>query len=360
MRPQFERLLSQKGELRRLLLGWYRRNARDLPWRGSRDPYVIWLSEVVLQQTRIEQGTPYIERFLKALPTVHDLADADEDRVLKLWEGLGYYARGRNLHKAAREIVKERDGRFPQTAGDWRTLPGVGPYTAGAIASIAFHEPVPVLDGNVKRLLSRLTDLDECIDETGTTRALWDLAAELVRGRVPGTFNQSMMELGARTCVPKRPRCARCPLRRLCASYDAGTQLERPLRRPRKELPHHRIVVGAIRKNGRYLLGKRPATGMLGGLWEFPGGKIEAGEDHARALKRELREELGISIRLGDHIATVQHAYSHFRITLDVYRCVHTGGSPRQRAHTALKWVQPSRFGEFAFPKANHKFLHLL
>ena len=280
--------------------------------------------------------------------------------MLKLWEGLGYYARGRNLRKAAKKVVRERGGRLPQTAEEWETLPGIGRYTAGAIASIAFNECVPVLDGNIKRLLSRLTDLDESVDDAATINELWDLAAELVSKRAPGTFNQAMMEIGSLVCTPREPACGTCPLRSYCCARAAGTQLQRPLRRERKPVPHHRIVVAAIQKNGRYLLGKRPARGLLGGLWEFPGGKIEAGEKHQHALRREVREELGIGIRVGEHVATVRHAYSHFKITLDVYRCEHTAGTPSRNAHSELKWIQPSRFGEFAFPKANHKFLHLL
>lgn len=357
---KFKKLIASKTPFRRALTRWYDRNARDLPWRGSTNPYAIWVSEIVLQQTRVDQGTPYIQRFLKTFPTVRRLAQASEDEVLKLWEGLGYYARGRNLHKAAQVIVRDRDGILPDTVEGWQALPGIGRYTAGAITSIAFDEPAPVLDGNVKRVLSRLTDLNASIDDVKTQNDLWGLAGKLVQGKRPGTFNQGLMELGAQLCKPKAPRCEDCPVQTFCAARAAGTQSKRPLRKAKPGVPHHEIVVAAIAKNGRYLLGKRPPGGLLGGLWEFPGGKVETGESHTRALKRELREELGIHVTIGDHIATIRHAYSHFKITLSAYRCTHKTGKPQPKAHAELKWVQPARFDEFAFPKANHKFLHLL
>ena len=353
-------LLERKTPFRRRLLAWYRKEARDLAFRGETDPYKVWVSEIILQQTRVDQGTPYINRFLKSFPTLRHLDRADLDDVLKLWEGLGYYARARNLHKAARKVVRELDGHLPATAKEWEDLPGVGRYTAGAIASIALGEKVPVLDGNVKRVLARLLDLDASVDEPPTVRLLWDTMAHLVQGRAPGDFNQAMMELGARVCTPKSPVCGKCPVRTECKARIAGTQLLRPVRSKKRAVPHHEIVVAAVKKNGRYLLGKRPPKGLLGGLWEFPGGKVERGESHDAALIRELKEELGITVQPGALVASVDHAYSHFRVTLNVYACKQVSGTPRPNAHTELKWVRPSEFEKLAFPKANHKFLHLL
>ncbi len=361
--PSANNDLQSPGErtaFRRRIINWFRRAARPISWRGTKDPYAVWISEIALQQTRVDQGTPYIERLLQRFPTVQTLAAAGIDDVLKLWEGLGYYARARNLHKAAQHIVRDRAGRMPTSAEEWLTIPGVGRYTAGAIASITLDEPAPVLDGNVKRVLARLTDLDASIDDAKTTDDLWMLMDVLVRGAAPGDFNQGMMELGAQICTPRAPGCLVCPVQMHCRAHAAGTVASRPVRRAKAATPHRDIVVAALKKNGRYLVGKRPPGGLLGGLWEFPGGKIEAGEDHATALRRELREELGITATVGDPIATVSHAYSHFRVTLHVYACTLRAGTPKPRAHTELRWVAAKDFASLAFPKANHKFLGLL
>ncbi len=346
--------------IRRALLAWFRREARDLPWRRTSDPYKVWLSEILLQQTRVDQGLPYYKRFVAAFPTVHELAEAPPDRVLKLWEGLGYYTRARNLHAAARTIVTQYGGALPQRAELLQMLPGIGPYTAGAIASIAFGERVPVVDGNVKRVLSRLYNIAESIDDRDTDKRLWALAGQLVPPSAPGDFNQGMMELGARICTPKKPQCDACPVQRWCKACAAGIQTQRPVRTPKKPVPHKEIVVAAIARDGAYLLGRRPETGLLPGLWELPGGKVEAGETHAAALVRECQEELGLKVKVSGLIATVQHAYTHLRVTIHVYRCHAPRGTPEPRTHTQLVWAAPETFDEYAFPKANHKFLHLL
>jgi len=356
----FDQVGRKHSYIRRHLLAWYRRNARDLPWRRTRDPYRVWLSEVLLQQTRVQTALPYYVRFTKAFPTIRDLAAASEDRVLKLWEGLGYYGRAHHLLRGARILVNDYDTRFPRTAREWQRLPGVGRYTASAIASIAFGECVPVLDGNVKRVLARLFNIRKSIDAPRTLRLLWSVAEVLVPRRSPGDFNQAMMELGARTCTPPAPHCDKCPLRKTCDAYALGRQTILPVRRARRSLPHYQIVAAAIRKNGRYLLGKRPAGGMLGGLWEFPGGKVEAGETHDQSLGREIREELGIEIALGPLVAVVVHTYSHFKMTLHLYRCRHIGGRPQPHYHSEIKWVPRSQFHNLAFPAADLKLLRLL
>jgi len=347
-------------EVREALVAWFDREARDLPWRNTRDPYHVWLSEVILQQTRVDQGLPYYARFLQAFPTVEALAAAPEDAVMKQWEGLGYYTRARNLHKAAKAVVEQYGGKLPNTAELLQLLPGVGKYTAGAIASIAFAERAPVVDGNVKRVLARLYDIETAVEETETDRELWRMAAALVPPRRPGDFNQGMMELGARICTPKNPDCGGCPVAAYCEAREKGTVAERPVRRPKKKVPHQEIVVAAIARDGYYLVGRRPAEGLLGGLWEFPGGKVEPGETHATALVRECREELGVEVTVGGLVACVAHAYTHLKVTLNVYRCELIDGEPAPATHTELRWVAPDGFKDLAFPKANHKFLGLL
>lgn len=352
--------MQKAAPLRKSLLRWFREEARDLPWRKSKDPYHIWLSEVLLQQTRVDQGLPYYNRFLSALPTLESLAAASEHDVLKLWEGLGYYTRARNLHKAARQVMEQYGGRLPEQAELLQLLPGVGKYTAGAIASIAFNERAPVVDGNVKRVLSRLFDIAQSIDDTAVDKKLWALADALVPESDPGDFNQAMMELGARICTPKKPDCGSCPVAGECEAYKRGVQEKRPVRKAKKAVPHKEIVVAVIMQDGKYLIGKRPADGMLAGLWEFPGGKLEAGESHQEALSRECREELGIDVKVGGMIASVNHAYTHLKVTLNVYRCTIEKGKPKAKIHDALAWVTADEFDQYAFPKGNHKFLGLL
>ena len=345
---------------RRALLAWYRRHKRPMPWRDTGDPYRIWLCEVILQQTRVEQGTPYYERFVAAYPTVHALADAPESAVLKLWEGLGYYSRARNLHRAAKMVSWEMNGEFPRTATELEQLPGVGRYTAAAIASIAFHEPAAVLDGNVMRVLARLYAIEESIDSTTTRNRLWKLANELIAPRSPGDFNQGMMELGSLVCRPVEPRCESCPVVPHCEAHARGIAPRLPARKAKAPPPHHEMVAAAIKRNGRYLLSQRPENGLLGGLWELPNGRVETGESHESALLRIISKSTGLGGKPGKVVATVKHAYSHFKITMTVYTCEIAAGRTVPNGHAALRWVPRNKFEELAFPKAHHKFLDLL
>ena len=355
-----DKIRNKRVPLRRGLLSWYRREARDLPWRRSTDPYHIWLSEVLLQQTRIETVIPYYQRFLAAFPTLDALATALDSDILKAWEGLGYYRRAHNLHKAAKIVCSSYGGRFPETAAELQELPGVGRYTAGAVASIAFGEPTPVLDGNVKRVLARLFNIRQSIDKAPTLQVLWEIAGALVPLKAPGDFNQALMELGACICVPRRPKCGDCPLSKHCEACSAGSPGDLPVRRKKKPVPHAEVVAGAIRKNGRYLLGRRPTGSMLGGLWEFPGGKIEAGETPQEALHRELREELGIEVEVGALLRSVSHAYSHLSVRIHLYECRHIARQPRTLYHDQLKWVLASQIERYALPTANRRFLDVL
>ncbi|MBN1511198.1 MAG: A/G-specific adenine glycosylase [Phycisphaerae bacterium] len=355
MPAHFTATQRSQGALRRALLCWFRANARDLPWRRTRNPYRIWLSEIMLQQTRVEAVLPYYRRFLRALPTVRRLAGAREDTVLKLWEGLGYYSRARNLRAAAKIIIAEHKGRFPRSYEAILRLPGIGRYTAGAIASIAFGQQTAVVDGNVKRVLARLCAIEDSVDEAAVVERMWGLAEALVPARHPGDWNQALMELGARICTPRGPQCPVCPVQGVCLAHKQGRANVLPRRRPRKPVPHYDIVAGVIERNGRVLIGRRPAKGLLGGLWEFPGGKREPGETDEAALSREIHEELGLKVAVEAPIATVEHAYSHFAITLRLYGCRVRSGRVRRRYHTAVRWVTPNSLRRFAFPAANYK-----
>lgn len=351
---------KQLQEMPGTLLAWFRRRRRDMPWRRTRDPYAIWISEIMLQQTRVTAVTPYYLRFLERFGAVEVLARARLDTVLKFWEGLGYYTRARNLHKAARKIVRDFNGKLPNTAEELQTLPGVGRYTAGAVASIAFGLDEPVLDGNVTRVLCREFRISEAPKDEAVQQTLWRLARRLIPPGEAGDFNQAMMELGATICLPRNPRCDECPIRPLCRAYRYNEQAKLPRKADKKPLPHHTIVAGVIRRGARILIDRRKPEGLLGGLWEFPGGKVEPGETLPAALRREVREEIGIEIAVGQEIAVVQHAYSHFRITLHAFECECKRGTARPIQCDDVKWVTVKQLSQFAFPKANHRILELL
>jgi A/G-specific adenine glycosylase len=358
--------------LRRRLLAWYRQNARDLPWRRTRDPYRIWISEVLLQQTRIETALPYYERFVRALPDARALADAREERVLKLWEGLGYYRRVANLQRAARFIVRESGGRYPASAEEWRALPGVGPYTAGAIASIVLGEQTPAVDGNVRRVLTRLFMVDGSAGDAAERREITAHAASLVPPRAPGDFNQALMELGARVCRPRRPRCADCPIQADCRAFLHGRTGGVPAPRRAPPRPERVVAAALLERDGRCLLVKRPASGLLAGMWEFPGTPVGPRVNAARALEREIAERWGIPVRAGEEIARVRHDYSHFALTLRVYRCregdrgvraarrPQAGDAAAASSGETVRWVKRNSLRRLALHGAMRKVLEAI
>ncbi len=339
------------------LLRWFRSRQRDVPWRDSTDPYRVWVAEVMAQQTRMETVRAYYDRFLACFPDVHVLASSELDEVLKVWEGLGYYARARNLHRAARQLVKEHAGELPADPSALQALPGIGSYTAGAIASLAFGLPEPAVDGNARRVLSRLFDL-----EHPTPAALERTARGLLAERPEraAELNQALMDLGGEVCTPTSPDCAACPVSGRCAALAGGTVDRRPPPKRRGPVPHHDVAVGVVRRNGRVLIARRPEEGLLGGLWEFPGGKVEEGETPAEAMVRELREEMGIEVRAGEPIERVEHAYSHFRITLFAFYARLLKGTPRPRSASAWTWATPEELSGYAFPAANQRVLEAL
>jgi A/G-specific adenine glycosylase len=348
------------------LLAWWDEGHERLPWRENPDPYVIWVSEIMLQQTQIATVIPYFERWMVRFPTMQDLASAALDDVLKMWEGLGYYSRARNLHAAAKIVIEEYGSRLPQTVPELMALPGIGRYTAGAIASIAFEQSVPVLDGNVIRVLSRLTDLADDISKGSTKTRLWQLAGSLVPRQRPGDYNQALMELGQQICLPAIPRCTVCPLTALCAARERGTIEGRPVRPPRKRIPHFDVVAGIIWREkeptatAQFLITKRPLDGLLGGLWEFPGGKQEPGESLAQALRREIREELALDIIVGEELAVVKHAYTHFRITLHAFHARANGAQPQHIGVADHAWVSLADLDKYAFAAADRQIIAAL
>jgi A/G-specific adenine glycosylase len=330
-----------------LLLEWYGRNARRLPWRGVSDPYAVWVSEVMLQQTQVETVMPYYQRWMERFPDIHFLAAASEQEVLAAWEGLGYYARARNLWHAARRLVESGGARLPDDPHELEKLPGIGRYTAGAIASIAFGADAPVLDGNIKRVLSRVYDLELPIDRPEGLKRLWELASGALTPGRAGDQNQALMDLGSLICLAREPKCDDCPLESLCLAKRNGTQAKRPLRNLRRAIPHITVAAAVIWREERVLIARRPSRGLLGGLWEFPGGKQQSGESLPEALEREIAEELDTGVEVGPELGVYQHAYTHFRVTLHAFNCHLTGNEPRPLEASELAWVKPTDLSRY-------------
>lgn len=290
------------------LLIWYGKNARVLPWRENPEPYRVWLSEVMLQQTRVEAVKPYYERFLAALPSIAALASAPEDKLLKLWEGLGYYSRARNLQKAAQQVMEAYGGALPGEYELLKKLPGIGEYTAGAIASIAFAKPVPVVDGNVLRVVSRMTGSRESIDLPACKRRIWQELSQVVPAERPGDFNQALMELGATVCLPNgKPLCAACPLQTQCIANLKDMTEEIPVRAPKKEKKQERRTIMLLWQNGKVALRRRPQKGLLGGMWEFP--SLE-GHLSAEEVERQL-QNIGVKVEKVEKLPASRHVFTH-------------------------------------------------
>ncbi len=345
---------------RRRLLSWFSKNQRRLPWRETEDPYRIWVSEAMLQQTQVKTVLPYYERFIKTFPDAKALSEASLDAVLKSWEGMGYYARARNLHRAAGILVDQWNGQVPDDYEAFRKLPGVGEYIASAVLSVAFNRPYAVLDGNVKRVLSRLFLIDAPVNRASSLSEFREHASRLLDTDRPGDFNQALMELGATICRPVQPECAGCPVASLCKAFDAGKERDFPVSVRRKSIPSYHIAVGVVHKDNRILITKRKPSGLLGGLWEFPGGKVKPGERPEESCKREIREELNLSVEVTKHVAHVKHAYTHFKVVMDVFDCTYKAGKVKLRGPDAYRWIVLEEIDAYAFPGANHKFLPIL
>jgi len=342
---------------RRALLGWYDATARDLPWRRTKDPYRIWLSEVMLQQTRVETVIPYYQRFTERFPTVEALAAAPLDDVLRLWAGLGYYSRARNLHRAARHVANELGGEFPLSDEALRVLPGVGDYTAAAIASIAFDEPAAVLDGNVKRVLARVCAIEQPIDEARTLRALRAAADELLPRRRAGDFNQALMELGAVVCLPRAPRCDACPVRRACDGATAGIAADLPVRSRAKNVTSVSAVAGVVVDRGKWLMVRRPERGLLGGLWELPGEEFTRGRASSGRLERCLLRDFGVRVSVGPRYGIVEHVFTHRVLRVHIYVSAYQSGRVVPARHTAWRWVDAEALEELALSALARKTL---
>ena len=337
------------------LLRWFGRRRRDLPWRRQRSLYRIWVSEVMLQQTRVETVVPYYRRFLKRFPTLKALAAAPLQDVLKAWEGLGYYSRARHLLRAARIVAGQHGGRVPAGYAGFRSLPGVGEYIAAAVLSIGAGAALPVVDGNVLRVVCRWQGFAGDVRLPATRRRVRAFLEGIIPAAAAGRFNEAMMELGALVCLPRAPRCPGCPLRPGCFAWGRGRTGSLPVKGRKKPVPEHEVALAVIARRGRVFIQQRPEEGHLGGLWELPGGKCRPGERPRDAVERECREELGAEVQALRELAVVRHAYSHFKVRLHVFACRPLRGRIRSRRPHA--WVRAADLGAYPFPAANHRFL---
>jgi len=344
------------------LLSWYAQNARQMPWRSHISPYRTWVSEIMLQQTQVETVIPYFTKWMDRFPDIESLAVTSEQEVLSLWEGLGYYSRARNLHRAAQVVRDHYQGQLPQTAEELQKLPGIGPYTAAAIASIAFGEDIAAVDGNIRRVLARVFDVREPARSPQGERKLEQLAQDHLPSGQAGDYNQAMMDLGATICKPKNPQCDQCPIATACLAFQLGVQEARPVKVPRKKIPHLTVTAAVIQRDTQVLIAQRPSEGLLGGLWEFPGGTLEEDDaDLTACLQREIREELGVTVKVGEPIGVYQHAYTHFKITLHAFSCVLPDGEhPRSAEDQAINWVALQELEQYPMGKVDRQIANRL
>jgi len=343
---------------RESLLKFFARNRRDLPWRRTYDPYQVWISEIMLQQTQMERGVEYFNRWIALFPDPRSIAAASEREVLKAWEGLGYYSRARNIRKAAAIMVEQHGGRVPEAYDLLLALPGIGPYTAAAVMAIAFDRPYPVIDANVERLFARLGDVDRPVKEKAFQRELHGMLQGLLAEASPRDLSQALMELGALVCTPRNPDCANCPVRGECKAFRAGTVAQRPVTRPKPEKIEIVMACAIVEHDGKMFIQQRMEDDVWGGLWEFPGGRLKNGESPEQAASRELREETGIRAADFRPFATVVHHYTRYRVTLHSFFC-RAQGRPKPKLHAAsqFRWVAFPELAHYPFPSGHRQLI---
>jgi A/G-specific adenine glycosylase len=355
-------VVNDKNSIEMHLLAWFRQTKRDLPWRRTYDPYHVWISEIMLQQTQMDRGVEYFKRWIARFPDVAAVTRATEQEILKLWEGLGYYARARNLYRAAKVIVEKFDGHVHCDYDLLRGLPGVGPYTAAAIASIAGNSDIPVVDANVARIFARLFDLDEPIKERECRKRIEGLAHQLLPAGKARIFNQALMDLGGLICVPKNPKCHECPIAGECFAFLRGTVADRPVSGKPRQTVLIEMATAVLSHEGRLFIQQRLADDIWGGLWEFPGGRLEENESPERAVVREYHEETGFTVEVCNRITTVVHHYTRYKVVLHCFTCRLVGKDTVARLQAAqdCRWILPGELAEYAFPAGHRKLLEYI
>lgn len=345
------------------LLAWYQNNKRDLPWRKTNDIYAVWVSEVMLQQTQVTTVIPYYKRFMERFPTICHLAEGSEQEVLKLWEGMGYYSRVRNLHQAARTVMSEYNGIIPDAPEKFQKLPGVGPYIAAAVLSISRDIPLPAVDGNVIRVYTRFRGIADDIRKTNTRKHIFNELKDIIPAEpqgAAGDFTQAFMELGALICTPQNPQCPACPFNDQCIAFNTHAIECFPYKSPAGKIPEYRVSVGIIIKGDKFYIQQRPSKGHLGGLWEFPGGKACMGESPEQTLFRECKEELGCEVEILQTLPMIRHAYSHFKICLSPFICRLKNEDVHLQLNNPFHWITIDELDIYPFPGANHKIFPYL
>ncbi len=341
----------------RSLLDWYYQNKRDLPWRNNKDPYKIWLSEVMLQQTQVETVIPYYQRWINKYPTLMDAARASEHQLLKIWEGLGYYNRCRNFHKSVKIVRGDYGGHVPDELSEFKKLPGVGDYIASAVLSIVYGKQYPALDGNILRVLSRI--LRKKINSPYNRKTIHNHLDKWMKWGHSGDINEALMDLGSAICRPNQAHCHECPVSSYCGAVITGHPELYPTPPTKKKSPCHHVVTGVIWEKNKFLILLRENKKHLGGLWEFPGGKVETGESKIKALKREINEECGISVSVEEEIGSFKHVYTHFAIQMTSFHCRIKNGN-QVKTNQAFRWIDLFQIKDYAFPRANHKIFSLM
>ena len=341
------------------LLSWYYKQRKAFPWRLNQDPYRIWISEVMLQQTQVNTVIPYYEKWMKKFPDIGSVANGKTEELLKLWEGLGYYTRAHNIKKSCDFIIKDNNKVFPSKYDDLIKLYGVGDYICSAILSIAFNEPFPAIDGNVKRVCSRYWG--ENYINSKDQKKLLEKLNKIIDKKKPGCFNQAMMDLGREVCKPKNPYCKECPLKKSCFAYQNSKTEFFPQKIVKRKVPIYKVVVAMLLNSERkFLITKRPVNKMLGGLWELPGGKVNKSETLKEALCREIKEELDVGINIHKKLGAVQHTYSHMKIILHGYYCTIKNGKMNLNESDDGKWIDLKNIKDYAFPRASHKLFSII
>jgi A/G-specific adenine glycosylase len=339
------------------LLKWYDKSKRNLPWRKTLDPYKIWLSEVMLQQTQVKTVIPYYKKWIKKFPDFQSISESNLDVLIKLWEGLGYYNRCRNFYNAVKIIYSNFDSMLPKDIEDFKSLPGVGNYTASAVYSIAFSEPHPVMDGNVKRVMCRVFQFRN-LTSFNMKRLISSLEKWIDHNR-PGDFNQALMELGATLCKPINPKCRICPLKLVCRGYDSGHPERYPITKKKQPIPILNVLTGLVWKQDTFLILQRVGYKHLTNLWELPGGRFQNNLNHQMQLMKILKNKYNLHVNVKIKIGFINHRYSHFGVALSGFHCMLVNGSTL-RVNQPYRWIRPEEINQFAFPKANHKLFELM